>query len=232
MRLLLLLGAALAGVALTGAALGLFWPELPGHAVGAVLGLVAEARAAGWLLVVLVQVLIVVSGVLPASLVGVTAGALYGVPLGFALAAGSTMAGAVLAFALSRSLFRPLVARRLAGHARLGNLDAAIARDGWKLVCLLRVSPVMPFAVTSYALGLSSIGFRPYLLGTLLALPALLGFVATGAFAGQAGAAWEGELAALRLALLGLGAVATVVATLLVGRLARRALARAAPAAA
>jgi uncharacterized membrane protein YdjX (TVP38/TMEM64 family) len=60
-----------------------------------------------------------------------------------------------------------------------------LAQDGWRLVCVLRVSPVMPFAMTSYALGLTGISQRAYLLGTLAALPALLGYVTVGALAGM-----------------------------------------------
>jgi uncharacterized membrane protein YdjX (TVP38/TMEM64 family) len=54
------------------------------------------------------------------------------------------------------------VERLAALRPRLRNLDALIARDGWKLVCLLRVSPIMPFSATSLALGLSPIGLRDY----------------------------------------------------------------------
>lgn len=110
-----------------------------------------------------VQVLVAVSGILPASMLGVAAGVLYGLPAGFAVSGASTLAGAVLAFALSRSVLRPAVARFLAGRPRLRELDGMVARDGWRMACLLRVSPVMPFAAASYALGLSSIGLRDYM---------------------------------------------------------------------
>lgn len=53
---------------------------------------------------------------------------------GFLLAATSTLAGALLSFCLSRSLFRPAVETLVARRPRLRNLDALIARDGWKLV--------------------------------------------------------------------------------------------------
>jgi len=77
-----------------------------------------------------VQILVAVSGVLPASMLGVAAGALYGLPAGFAVSGASTLAGALLAFALSRSVLRPAVARFLAGRSRLRELDSMIARDG------------------------------------------------------------------------------------------------------
>lgn len=189
---------------------------------------VRELGAAGGVLFAAVQVLVAVSGVLPASLLGVAAGVLYGLPAGFALSGASTLGGAVLAFALSRSVFRPAVARFLAGRTRLRELDGLIARDGWRFACLLRVSPVMPFAVTSYALGLSSIGLRDYLIGTLAAMPALFGYVLLGALAGSGVAAWSSSTP-LGGWLLALGALATLALTLRVGQLVARVVRRAAP---
>ena len=151
------------------------------------LALLRAARGhgeAGVALVFLAQLVIAASGVLPASLLGIAAGALYGIAAGFAVAAAGTLAGALLAFALARSLLRPFVARLLAHRPRLHRMDAVLAGDGWKLVFLLRVSPVMPFAITSYALGLSAVRFRAYLLGTIASLLPLLAFVAMGRMVG------------------------------------------------
>ena len=106
-----------------------------------------------------------------------------GLPLGFLLAAGGTMGGALLSFGLSRSLFRNNLARQLARRPRLARFDALLARGGWRVVCLLRLSPIMPFAATSYALGMSSVGIEAYALGTVASLPALLGYVYIGTLA-------------------------------------------------
>ena len=176
---------------------------------------------AGGLLFAAVQVLVAVSGVLPASLLGVAAGALYGLPAEFALSGASTLGGALLAFALSRSAFRPAVTRFMAGRSRLRRLDELIARDGWRFACLLRASPVMPFAITSYALGLSSIRLRDYCIGTLAAMPALFGYVLLGALAGSGVAAWSSSNPFAGW-LLAVGAVATLALTLRVGQLVAR----------
>lgn len=188
------------------------------------LALLGAARAhgtAGLVMVFAVQTAIAASGVLPASVLGIAAGALFGVAGGFAAAAGGTMAGAVLAFALARSLLRPWIAHFVGSRPALAQFDRALGRDGWRLVCLVRISPVMPFAVTSYALGLSAVGFRAYALGTLASLPALAAYVVAGSVAGfgalhlQAGAAaWAG---------LALGAAATLALAWYLARLVRRA---------
>jgi uncharacterized membrane protein YdjX (TVP38/TMEM64 family) len=132
------------------------------------------------------------------------------------------MAGAVLAFFLCRSLFRPMVERAISTRPRLRNLDALIAQDGWRLVCLLRISPVMPFSVTSYMLGLSSIDLRGYAIGTLASLPALCGYVFIGTLADAGLSAWTTDAGPLRWILLGTGGVATLVLTARLGQIVRR----------
>ena len=183
------------------------------------------AGEAGWATAAAVQAGVAATGVLPASLTGLAAGAVYGIGLGFALAAIGTMAGALLAFGLSRSLARGLVLRwlgRSAGGRRrwLARLDDAIVRDGWRTVCLLRLSPVMPFAATSYALGLTGVRLRDYLLGTLASLPALLGYVVMGHLAGSGLQAATHGAGMTRWVMLGIGLVATLALTLRIGRLA------------
>jgi uncharacterized membrane protein YdjX (TVP38/TMEM64 family) len=170
----------------------------------------------------ILQVLVAVSGVLPASLLGAISGGIYGLVPGFVLAAISTMAGAVIAFFLSRSVFRPTVERLIASRPRLRNLDALIAQDGLRLVCLLRLSPVMPFSVTSYMLGLSSVDLRSYTIGTFASLPALCGYVFIGTLADASLSAWMTSADPLRWILLGIGGAATLVLTIRLGRIVRR----------
>jgi uncharacterized membrane protein YdjX (TVP38/TMEM64 family) len=201
---------------------------LPASMAGAPARWLAAAQGLGpgsWIAFLVGQTLIAASGVLPASLAGFAAGAVFGLLPGFLLAACSTMAGAVGAFALSRSVFRPWIAGLLARRPGLSRLDGAVAQDGWRSVCLLRLSPIMPFAVTSYALGLTSVAWRDYLIGTLASMPALLCYVALGRFAGAGVTAAHAGATPAGLALLALGIVATVLLTVRIGALARRGLA-------
>ncbi len=180
---------------------------------------VQAAGPLGWLVFATVQAMIAMLGIVPASLLGIGAGLAYGIGLGFLLAAAGTLLGGWIAFQLSRSLLRPWIARFLAKRMRAARLDDAIARDGWKFVCLLRISPIMPFAVTSYALGLTQIGRRAYLLGTLASLPALLGYVVLGALANEGLLATQRNAGPLRWALLAVGVTATGLVTLRIGRM-------------
>ncbi len=181
-------------------------------------------RAAGWVIFVIAQAVIALVGILPASLLGIAAGAVYGITLGFITSGIGIMAGAFIAFALSRSAFRPLIAGFLGRRARLAALDNLLTQDRWRIVALLRVSPVMPFSLTSYALGLSGIAAGDYFIGTLASLPGLLGYVVIGALGGSTIAARSGNDHLIHIALLTLGAVATLVLTIHLTRLLSRAL--------
>jgi uncharacterized membrane protein YdjX (TVP38/TMEM64 family) len=211
------------------AALSLAASVLAGaHIAGAVVAGAGFLRAAGpegWLIFAGAVFLASLAGVVPGALLGLAAGVIFGVGTGFALSATGILAGAGLAFALSRSVLRPYIGAVLRKHGALARLDGAIAADGWRLVALLRVSPIMPFSITSYALGFSGITLRAYMLGTLASLPALLGYVAIGAIGGWSANLSHGPQRDIHLALLTFGVLATLALVLHLSRLLRRALA-------
>jgi uncharacterized membrane protein YdjX (TVP38/TMEM64 family) len=154
-RAVLLIG--LLAVSLAGLAIRWLWPE---QIIGSAAEFFKTLRSLGQvgiLIFALAQIAVAVTWLLPAALLGVVAGAVYGVMMGFVIAAVSTMLGAILGFLIARSALRRFAEQMLARYPTLRDHDTLIARDGWRSVCLLRVSPVMPLAVTSYALGLSSI---------------------------------------------------------------------------
>lgn len=214
------LGAGLGLVTVAGAVAALAFPQGALTAGQQIADAARAAGPAGVLLFALAQAVVAVSGVLPAALLGVAAGAVYGLRLGFAVAAVATLAGAWVAFVASRASFGDAARRFVERRASAQRLDAAISRDGWRFVLLMRLSPVMPFAATSFALGLTRIGLRDYMLGTLGALPALFGYVAMGTLCEHGlslatrGAAWW------QYAGLAVGLAATAALTLRVGRIA------------
>lgn len=220
------LRALVVGAVLLATLCGLTWARLYPGQISAITSWLGHTEAAlgkaGWLMAALVQILIALCGILPASVGAMTAGLIYGTVAGFLISAPATLIGAVAAFQLSRSLFRGAIARHLQRRPRLKRLDQAVARDGWRIVCLLRISPVMPFAVTSYALGLTSLGLRAYLLGTLASLPALFlyGLMGDLARAGLASVS-AGKAAPLHWALLAAAIGATALLALRLGRLLR-----------
>jgi uncharacterized membrane protein YdjX (TVP38/TMEM64 family) len=163
----------------------------------------------------------------PGSLLTLAAGAIFGVGKGTALVLVAATLGASAAFLVSRYLARGFVERRLAGDERFAAIDRAIGSQGRKIVFLLRLSPVFPFNLLNYALGLTRVRFADYVVASIGMLPGTLLYVYYGKVAGDVariaggapmrrGAAYYGVVA--------LGLVATVVVTTLITRIARRAL--------
>lgn len=119
----------------------------------------------------------------------------------------------------------------LAGkNPKFAAIDRAIGKDGFRVVTLLRLSPLLPLAVGNYLYGLTSVELGPYVLGSWLGmLPGTFAYVAAGSYSkallvkGDAGAG----LAGVPLWQVALGVGATVTAIWYIGRLARNALAEA-----
>lgn len=189
----------------------------------------AALGVAGWVLMAALQMAAALLGVIPGSLLGAAAGAVFGPVTGFLISATALMAAAAAAFLLSRTWLKPAAERLAQRYAKAGDVSQLIAADGWRLVCLIRLSPVLPFAPTSYLLGLSRLSFGAYMTGTLASLPALLGYVLIGhATVGGARADSFAEL--VQAGALVLGLVATVGLTLYIGKRAGQILAGPRPA--
>jgi uncharacterized membrane protein YdjX (TVP38/TMEM64 family) len=211
-------GALFGLVTVGGVALSQVWPTGALAMVQSIVEFLRSAGTAGPAVFTALQVLVAVVGAVPASLLGVAAGLVYGPMLGFALAALGNLLGAVIAFALSRYLLRSAIERLLARYGQLRELDASVSQDGWKLICLLRLSPVMPFSATSYLLGLSGVSFPHYLIGTLASLPALFGYVCLGTFTDAGLSAWATGASPLRWVFFGVGGIVTLLTIMHLGR--------------
>jgi uncharacterized membrane protein YdjX (TVP38/TMEM64 family) len=163
----------------------------------------------------------------PASLLTLAAGAVFGIAAGTAYVFVAATVGASLAFLVSRYLARRAVEQRLAGDARFAAIDRAIGAQGRRIVFLLRLSPAFPFNLLNYALGLTSVRFIDYFVASLGMLPGTLLYVYSGKTIGDVATLAGGaspERSASYYALLCVGLVATAVVTVLVTRIARRAL--------
>ena len=163
----------------------------------------------------------------PGSILTLAAGAIFGLARGTALVFVAATLGASAAFLVSRHVARGAIERKLAGNPRFAAIDRAVGSQGRKIVFLMRLSPVFPFNLINYALGLTKVRFLDYLIASVGMLPGTLLYVYYGKIAGDVaalagGAPVEGGVG--RYVVLGLGLVATIVATALVTRTARRAL--------
>lgn len=166
----------------------------------------------------------------PASLLTLAAGAVFGLGPGVVYVFCAATLGSSLAFLVSRYLARGLVEKKLAGHAGFAAIDQAVAAQGRRIVFLLRLSPAFPFTLLNYALGLTRVRFPDYVLASVGMLPGTLLYVYYGKLAGDVAALAGGaavEKGAEYYGVLVLGLVATVAVTAVVTRTARRALAEA-----
>jgi uncharacterized membrane protein YdjX (TVP38/TMEM64 family) len=163
----------------------------------------------------------------PAGVLTMLAGALFGIPLGIVVAFAGASLGACMTFLLARYAARGLVERWLLGYPRVARLQEAVERDGRRIVALLRLSPVIPFSVINVAMGVTRMSFLDYLVANVAMLPVTALYVYYGAAAGALVAA-RGEhhpRDAAWWAAFVLGLAATIAVTPIVARLAARALA-------
>jgi hypothetical protein len=118
-----------------------------------------------------------------------------------------------IAFLIARYLARDRVRRLLARRQKYRAFDRAITEEGWQIVLLLRLSPIVPFNLQNYALGVTAIPFIEYLGATLVGItPGIAIYVYFGIF----GKGLESSPSLLDWVLFGLGAVATAALALLV----------------
>lgn len=160
----------------------------------------------------------------PLTLLG---GAVFGIRDGTLLVFLGALIGSTAAFLLARFLARGAVARRIARHPRFAAMDAAVARRGVSMVFLLRLSPVFPFTYLNFALGLTRISLRDYLLASAGMLPGTLLYVYYGRLAGETAALASGAVSARGAgyyAALLLGLLATLAVARVVARIAAQAL--------
>lgn len=165
---------------------------------------------------------------LPGSILTLGAGFAYGVALGVPLVWVAANLGAVLAFLLGRTLARDAIARRVEGNARFAAIDQAVGREGLKIVLLTRLSPVFPFNLLNYAYGLTRVRLADYVVGSLVGmLPGTVMYVYLGSLVTSLTELASGRPAAgsgAQQALYWAGLGATLLVTVVVTRIARRAL--------
>ncbi len=165
---------------------------------------------------------------IPGSVLTLGAGAVFGVAWGSVyVSIGSTL-GATCAFLVGRYLARDAIARKIKGNERFAVIDKAVANEGWKIVGLTRLSPVFPFTLLNYAFGLTQVKLRDFVLASWIGMmPGTVMYVYVGSLA-QA-ATGERTRTTGEWVLYGVGLVATVVVTLFVTRVAKKALAKKVP---
>ncbi|MCK5506865.1 MAG: TVP38/TMEM64 family protein [Thermodesulfovibrionia bacterium] len=165
---------------------------------------------------------------LPGAILTLGAGVVFGVVKGsIVVSIGSTL-GATCAFLVGRYLARGWVSGKISGNEKFKAVDEAVAREGWKIVLLTRLSPVFPFNLLNYAFGLTKVSLKQYFLASWIGMiPGTIMYVYIGSLAGDLASLGTGGRTRTtgEWILYGIGLLATVAVTIFVTRIAKKAVA-------
>jgi uncharacterized membrane protein YdjX (TVP38/TMEM64 family) len=164
---------------------------------------------------------------IPGSILTIGAGVLFGVAWGSVYVSIASIAGATCAFLIGRYLARDWVAAKIESNQKFRALDEAVAREGWKIVGLTRLSPVFPFNLLNYAFGLTRVSLRDYFFASWVGmLPGTVMYVYIGSIAGDLARATSqpNPPSATRWALNLIGFAATAGVAIYVARIGAKAL--------
>lgn len=182
----------------------------------------------GWALFVVLYIATAVL-LLPAVVLTLGAGAVFGVVQGWVLVTVSATLAATAGFLVGRHLARDWVERRIRVNPTFRAIDDAVAREGWKIVGLTRLSPVFPFNLLNYAYGVTRVSLRHYVLASSVGMmPGTLMYVYLGSLAGDLATIGSSQQARTTAEWIfyGVGLLATLAVTVMVTRIARNALRR------
>lgn len=161
----------------------------------------------------------------PGSALTLGAGALFGVVRGSVYVSLASTLGATAAFLVGRYLARGWVAKKIEANERFAAIDEVVGGEGWKIVGLTRLSPVFPFTLINYAFGLTQVKLRDYVLASWIGMmPGTLMYVYVGSLVNVG--AGQRHRTPIEWTLYGVGLAATVVVTMFVTRIAKKALAQ------
>ncbi|MEP3630328.1 MAG: VTT domain-containing protein [Hyphomicrobiales bacterium] len=182
--------------------------------------LTASLGAIGLLFFVAVYILVVLL-FLPITPFSLAAGAIFGW-WGIPIAYFSAVVGSIIAFSISRGLCKEYAAKICAKRPLVGTLERVVVKGGFRLILLIRLSGVLPFAVQNYAFGLTALDRRSYIWASLIGLlpgaiiKVWIGKTSMDVLAGDLFSSWV-SVAGLLFAL-----VATILMLVYIGVLAKR----------
>ena len=122
---------------------------------------------------------------LPAAILTLGAGVIFGVIWGSLYVFIGATLGAIAAFLVGRYLARGWVKEKISSYKKFTNIDQAVSKEGLKIVFLIRLSPLFPFNLLNYALGLTNVSLKDYSLASFGMIPGTIMYVYLGYLAGD-----------------------------------------------
>jgi len=165
---------------------------------------------------------------LPGAILTLGAGVVFGVVLGTVYVFLGATLGSMAAFLVGRYLARGWISQKIEGNEKFAAIDRAVAKEGFKIVLLTRLSPIFPFNLLNYAFGITGVSLRNYALGAIGMIPGTIMYVYIGSLAGdlaRIGTVSQPTNSTIQWTIRIIGFLATVAVTIYVTRVARKALA-------
>lgn len=168
---------------------------------------------------------------LPGSILTLGAGFLFGIVKGSIIVSIASTLGATAAFLVGRYLARGWIEKKIEKNEKFKVIDEAVAKEGWKIVGLTRLSPVFPFTLLNYAYGLTRVSLRDYVLASWIGMmPGTVLYVYIGSLAGNLTAIGAGTsngvVGTAQWGFRIVGLLATIAVTVYITRISKRALDR------
>lgn len=224
-----LLGVFFAAIILAGARH--YAPHIhPQELLQSALAWIKSSGPAGPLIFILLYILSTVF-LLPGSALTLGAGAVFGVVRGSVIVSIAATLGATAAFLAGRYIARGWVEKKIQGSEKFKAIDESVAREGWKIVGLTRLSPAFPFTLLNYAYGITKVSLKDYFLASWIGMmPGTVMYVYIGSLAGDIASLGAGHAdeppgtAQWTIRIIGLAA--TIAVTLYVTKIAKNTLSK------
>jgi uncharacterized membrane protein YdjX (TVP38/TMEM64 family) len=176
-----------------------------------------------FILIYIIAAIFLISG----AVLTLGAGVLFGLVKGSILVSIASTLAATCAFLIGRYLARNWVAKQIENQPKFKAIDAAVSQEGWKIVGLTRLSPVFPFVFLNYAFSITQVSLKDFILASWIGMmPGTIMYVYFGYLAGDLATlgAENQETNSLQLIIRIVGLIATVIVTVYVTKIAKKAL--------
>lgn len=166
----------------------------------------------------------------PGSVLTLKGGCLFGLFWGSIYVIIASTLGATFAFLIGRYFSRNWVRKKIAKNPQFKAIDQAIAKEGFKIVLLTRLSPVFPFNLLNYVLGVTQVSLKDYILGSIGMIPGTVLYVYIGSLAtdltrlDSSNLPSTPETQIAKWVVQGIGLIAFVIITVYIAKIARKAL--------
>ncbi|MBP0021531.1 MAG: TVP38/TMEM64 family protein [Cyanobacteria bacterium SBLK] len=156
------------------------------------------------------------------------AGVIFGVVQGSIYVSIASTAAATVAFLVGRYFLRGWVSQQIESQPKFKAIDKAVAKEGWKIVGLTRLSPIFPFVFLNYAFGVTQVSLQDYVLASWIGMmPGTVMYVYLGSLAGDLatlGAGGGEGNSTITWIIRIVGFIATAAVTVFVTKIAKKAL--------